>query len=168
MVSPFLSRPAVLTAAAALFSITVIPVAALPPPVEVDFTAFVEPCPAPYTESNYQNNWTTHHNVDRLNWCNQTQLLSFSLYNALNNSQISIRTTVQAPEMSPDAAAATILGGKDTGHSFTTKCGTPTNPTGITLREASWGAADADAVAVSHVVDAGKQIMLKYVYGQSR
>lgn len=147
-----------LSVVAALLSTTVISVTALQPSLDVDFSSFAEPCPAPYTESIYQNNWTTHHNIDRLSWCNQKQLLAFSLYNPVNSSHVSIRSTVRVPASSEGASAPSILGGKDTGHSFITKCGIPPNSTDITLHEASWGAADADAVAVKQVLDAGKQI----------
>jgi chitinase len=69
-----------------------------------DFSTVFERCPASYFEGNQPNNWTTYHSVDRLSWCNKTQLLDFSLYNTLDEEEtlISIRTTVDVQASSTE------------------------------------------------------------------
>ncbi|KAL1969873.1 hypothetical protein VTN77DRAFT_7382 [Rasamsonia byssochlamydoides] len=49
-------------------------------------TSVRNPCPASCSDSGSNpSNWTVYHNMDRLAWCNQTMLLDFALYNALDD-----------------------------------------------------------------------------------
>lgn len=53
-------------------------------------------CPAPCVAGSRPDNWTTYHEVDRLTWCNQTMLIDFAVYNALEDpkTHASIRSCV--------------------------------------------------------------------------
>lgn len=71
-------------------------------------------CPVPCSTGNRPDNWTTYHEVDRLNWCNQTMLIDFALYNPLEepDTQVTIRSCLANTTL---AAAGGLAGSQVSG-----------------------------------------------------
>lgn len=64
-------------------------------PVVNAFNSALKPCPARCSDTGSSpSNWTVYHDTDRLAWCNETMLLDFAIYNALEDPKT--HTTIRS------------------------------------------------------------------------
>jgi hypothetical protein len=77
-------------------------------PVVQAFDSSLKPCPASCIDTGTSpDNWTVYHDTSRLAWCNQSMLLDFAIYNALDDPNAP--TTIRACTSDASANSARSL-----------------------------------------------------------